>query len=96
MTNAPKLTHLIDFPMDVPESKLVCADSSGQKIVFGEAGGKPVITYSYSEGGAVRECVLNDDETEAIMAWRNSGRRSGYWDWPGWEAVRSRNKPGSV
>ena len=77
------------------ESKLVCDDpASGQSITFLEMDGREVITYLHQESGKEQAITLTDTEAAEIIAWKNSGRRNSFWNWPGWDAVRNRGKSG--
>ena len=93
MTNTTGIPLANDISVDGGELKLVCNDpASGQSITFREADGGQIITYSYQESGDARTVTLTGGETAEIIAWKNSGRRNSFWNWPGWDAVRNRNK----
>ena len=90
MTNTPtpSLIHTIDLGEGLP---LVCEDAaSGQVLRFATRQGRPIITYSFLAHGQTQEVVLHDAEAADLNAWRHNGRRTSYWDWPGWAAVRQR------
>lgn len=73
------------------ELKLVGGDPAREaSITLAEIDGKQVITYSFREFGIFQVLTLNDAEVDAIFAWKNSGRRNSFWNWPGWGAMRAR------
>jgi len=81
-TTGTSLAHLIDIDDEVP---LVCDDpAGGQSLRFASIDGRQVITYSYLTDGVMQEVRLSDSEASELNAWRNNGRRTSYWDWPGW------------
>ncbi len=93
LTDTTGIPFAKDISAETGELKLVCDDpTSGQSITFGETDGGQRITYSYQESGETHAVTLTDDETTEIIAWKNSGRRNSFWNWPGWDAVRNRNK----
>jgi hypothetical protein len=82
-----------DINPNVGELKLVCDDpASGQSITFAEIDGHQLITYSYQESGETKVIILTDIEAAEIIAWKNSGRRNSFWNWPGLDAARNRGK----
>lgn len=96
MTNPtrPFLTHSIDLVGDDADAlAMVCSDpASGQSLRFANVDGRQVITYSRQLEGITRQVTLSEGEAADLAAWRNNGRRTSYWDWPGWESVRKRSK----
>lgn len=91
----PSLTHSIDLVGEGADAlAMVCDDpASGQSLRFANIGGRQVVTYFYRDGGVAREITLTDAEAAELTAWRNNGRRTSYWDWPGWDAVKARAHP---
>lgn len=89
------LTHSIDLVgEDADALAMVVEDpAGGQSLRFANKAGRQVVTYVYRAEGTLREIMLNDSETAELTAWRNNGRRTSYWDWPGWEAVKARAHP---
>lgn len=93
-TTASSLTHFINLDEGLP---LLCADpASGQSLQFASIAGRQVLTYCFLSDGATQEVTLSDSESAELNAWRNNGRRTSYWDWPGWDAVRKRGKSATV
>lgn len=81
---------------DANEMKLVCDDpAGGQSITFMEKDGRQVIAYSNRESAKAQELTLTDAEAADIIAWKNSGRRNSFWNWPGWDAVKNRGQSGA-
>ncbi len=91
----PSLTHSIDLTgEDADALAMVCDDpASGQSLRFATVDGRQVVTYSCQLGGITHQVTLNDEEAAELTAWRNNGRRTSYWDWPGWDAVKARAHP---
>ena len=91
----PSLTHSIDLVGEDPDAlAMVCdAPESGQSLRFANIGGRQVVTYIYDGDGMPREVRLTEAEAAELTVWRNNGRRTSYWDWPGWGAVKGRAYP---
>ncbi|MEA5097019.1 MAG: hypothetical protein VB032_00580 [Burkholderiaceae bacterium] len=92
MTN-PTENPLANEPgVKAEELTLVCDDPTGkQTITFTETNGRQIITCTYRAGETTQTVTLTDAEAAEIIAWKNSGRRNSFWNWPGWAAVRSQN-----
>lgn len=97
MTNPtrPSLTHSIDpVGEDADALAMTINDpASGQSLRFATIGGRQIVTYAFRADGAVQEVALTDSEATELATWRNNGRRTSYWDWPGWDAVKARVHP---
>lgn len=91
----PSLTHSIDLVgEDVDALAMVCEDpASGQSLRFANVDGRQVVTYVYRTGDAACDVTLTEAEAAELTAWRNNGRRTSYWDWSGWDAVKGRAHP---
>ena len=97
MTNPIRtsLTHSIDLVGEDADAlaMMVNDPASGQSLRFASVGGRQVITYTFQADGVAREITLTDAEAAELTAWRNNGRRTSYWDWPGWDDVKARVHP---
>jgi len=91
LTNTTGSSRASDINSKAGELKLVCNDPTGeQSITFIEVDGRQIITYSYRDSGETKEVTLSEVEAADIIAWKNSGRRNSFWNWPEWDTVRNR------
>lgn len=73
------------------EQSLVINDEKNHRsITISGALSAQTIVLNFTEGDAEKNVSLTSEEVDALNTWRNSGRRSSYWEWDGWDAVRAR------